>query len=140
VGGVTGSDYEFDLAVSGDGKTLMAVWSSWAASIPGSTDNLSGDSDILFSRSLDGGVRWSNVRALNTNGTKKTNKKNTPKHAGFLSSLVLLFPGANEPAFKPESLVLLPVKLFFFACCFVSCFCVVTSCKTSFSLPPFFPC
>ncbi|MCC6490798.1 MAG: exo-alpha-sialidase, partial [Candidatus Hydrogenedentes bacterium] len=63
----TGQDYEPNVSADGGG-TWVAAWES--------TDTLGGmigtDSDILYSRSTDGGATWSAPAALNTNANMDT--------------------------------------------------------------------
>ncbi len=70
----TGSDIGPQLTTDGEGNWL-AVWSS--------DENLGGaigsDRDILFSRSTDAGVTWSDAAALNTNASTDSGADGSPR-------------------------------------------------------------
>jgi hypothetical protein len=72
-GSDNGADVEPQVITDGAG-TWLAVWSS--------SDTLGGtlgtDSDLLFSRSVDGGITWTPPAALNTNAATDTGADTSP--------------------------------------------------------------
>ena len=70
-GGLVYLDWQHQVICMDDGLTLLAVWSAYADEIPGmatTPEDIGFDSDVLISRSLNGGATWTPVAALNTNG------------------------------------------------------------------------